>query len=27
MVERRWSEIAENLDRLARGAPLMHQLK
>jgi phosphoglycerate dehydrogenase-like enzyme len=27
MVERRWGEIAENLDRLARGAPLMHQLK
>lgn len=27
MVERRWSEIADNLDRLARGAPLMHQLK
>jgi hypothetical protein len=26
-VERRWSEIADNLDRLARGAPLMHQLK
>jgi phosphoglycerate dehydrogenase-like enzyme len=27
MVERRWSEIAANLDRLARGEPLHHQLK
>jgi len=27
MVERRWTEIAENLDRLARGAPLRYQLK
>jgi hypothetical protein len=27
MVERRWSEIAENLDRLARGEPLRHQLR
>lgn len=27
MVDRRWSEIAENLDRLARGAPLNHQLR
>lgn len=27
MVDRRWSEIAENLDRLARGEPLRYQLK
>jgi phosphoglycerate dehydrogenase-like enzyme len=27
MVERRWTEIAQNLDRLARGEPLRHQLK
>lgn len=27
MVERRWSEIARNLDALARGEPLLHQLK
>jgi len=27
MVDRRWSEIAENLDRLARGEPLRHQLR
>ncbi len=27
MVERRWSEIAENLDHLARGEPLRYQLK
>ena len=27
MVERRWSEIAANLDALARGAPLAHQLR
>ena len=27
MVERRWSEIAANLDALARGAPLRHQLR
>lgn len=27
MVERRWSEIADNLDRLARGEPLRYQLK
>ena len=27
MVERRWSAIAENLDRLARGEPLLCQLK
>lgn len=27
MVDRRWSEIAENLDRLAHGEPLRHQLK
>lgn len=27
MVQRRWSEIADNLDRLARGEPLRHQLK
>ncbi len=26
MVERRWTEIAENLDRLARGEPLRYQL-
>jgi phosphoglycerate dehydrogenase-like enzyme len=27
MVDRRWSEIAHNLDRLARGEPLRYQLK
>ena len=27
MVDRRWSEIADNLDRLARGEPLRYQLK
>jgi hypothetical protein len=27
MVERRWSEIARNLDSLARGEPLLHQLR
>jgi phosphoglycerate dehydrogenase-like enzyme len=27
MVDRRWSEIADNLDRFARGAPLRYQLK
>ncbi|MGH8686910.1 MAG: 2-hydroxyacid dehydrogenase [Burkholderiales bacterium] len=27
MVERRWSEIADNLDRLARGVPLRYQFK
>jgi phosphoglycerate dehydrogenase-like enzyme len=27
MVDRRWSEIAENLDRLSRGEPLRYQLK
>ena len=27
MVDRRWSEIARNLDGLARGEPLLHQLK
>jgi phosphoglycerate dehydrogenase-like enzyme len=27
MVDRGWSEIADNLDRLARGAPLRYQLK
>lgn len=27
MVDRRWSEIADNLDRLARGAPLRYQLR
>lgn len=27
MVERRWSEIADNLDRLSRGEPLRYQLK
>lgn len=27
MVDRRWSEIAGNLDALARGEPLLHQLK
>jgi phosphoglycerate dehydrogenase-like enzyme len=27
MVDRRWSEIARNLDSLARGEPLLHQLK
>lgn len=27
MVERRWSEIARNLDSLARGEPLLHRLK
>ena len=27
MIERRWTEIAENLDRLARGEPLLHRLK
>jgi len=26
MVDRRWSEIARNLDSLARGEPLLHQL-
>lgn len=27
MVDQRWSEIADNLDRLARGEPLRYQLK
>ena len=27
MVDRRWSEIARNLDSLARGEPLLHQLR
>jgi phosphoglycerate dehydrogenase-like enzyme len=27
MVDRRWSEIARNLDSLARGEPLLHRLK
>jgi phosphoglycerate dehydrogenase-like enzyme len=27
MVDRRWSEIADNLDRLQRGEPLRYQLK
>jgi len=27
MVERRWSEIARNLDSLTRGEPLLHQLR
>ncbi len=27
MVERRWNEIAQNLDRLARGEPLRYQLR
>ena len=27
MVDRRWSEIARNLDSLARGEPLLHQLQ
>lgn len=27
MLERRWSEIARNLDSLARGEPLLHQLR
>jgi phosphoglycerate dehydrogenase-like enzyme len=27
MVDRRWTEIAGNLDRLARGEQLRHQLK
>jgi phosphoglycerate dehydrogenase-like enzyme len=27
MIDRRWSEIADNLDRLARGEPLRYQLK
>lgn len=27
MVERRWSEIARNLDSLARGEPLLHRLR
>lgn len=27
MVDRRWSEIAENLDRLAHGEPLRYQLR
>jgi phosphoglycerate dehydrogenase-like enzyme len=27
MVDRRWSEIARNLDSLARGAPLLHRLR
>jgi phosphoglycerate dehydrogenase-like enzyme len=27
MVERRWSEIARNLDSLVRGEPLLHQLR
>ncbi len=27
MVDRRWSEIADNLDRLARGEALRYQLK
>lgn len=27
MVDRRWTQIAENLDRLARGEPLRYQLK
>jgi len=27
MIDRRWTEIAENLDRFARGEPLMHRLK
>jgi len=27
MVDRRWSEIARNLDSLVRGEPLLHQLK
>ena len=27
MVERRWSEIAENLDHLSRGEPLRYQLR
>lgn len=27
MVERRWSEIARNLDSLARGEPLLYQLR
>ncbi len=27
MIDRRWTGIAENLDRLARGEPLLHRLK
>ena len=27
MIDRRWTEIAENLDRFARGEPLQHRLK
>jgi len=27
MIDRRWTEIAENLDRLARGEPLRNRLK
>ena len=27
MIDRRWTGIAENLDRFARGEPLMHRLK
>lgn len=27
MIDRRWTQIAQNLDRLARGEPLMHRLK
>ena len=27
MIDRRWTEIADNLDCLARGAPLMNRLK
>ena len=27
VVDRRWSEIARNLDSLARGEPLLHQLR
>lgn len=27
MIDRRWTDIAENLDRLARGEPLLHRLK
>ena len=27
MVDRRWSEIARNLDSLSRGEPLLHQLR
>ena len=27
MIDRRWTEIADNLDRFARGEPLRNRLK